>query len=129
MQVRLIKRAALKDRIYQPGEVANVPDDVGRRWGRRGLAVEVAYVPPAAQGTDDGLDFERLTVAQLRAEAADVGIDSRGMNKKALIAALTEAYEQAKGEESSEDSEEDSAEEGDETEGEESSEDSESEDE
>lgn len=124
MQVRISKRVAFKDSVYQPGEVVTVPDDVGRRWGRRGLATEVVYAPPV-EVANDGLDLNRMSVAELREFAAEFGIETKGLNKKALIAAVADAYNKAE----LETEDEGGPGEGDESEGEESSEGNESEDE
>lgn len=40
MNVRLTGAVRFKDRMLEAGEVTTVPDEVGRRWIRRDLAVE-----------------------------------------------------------------------------------------
>lgn len=84
----VLRTATYWDKALNPGDTANVPDEIGERWIAAGLAARPGS-PEADQAAKDRPDYDSKKKAELVDLARDRGIEGYSeMTKAELVTAL-----------------------------------------
>lgn len=89
MLVKALRQATFGACTYEKGEVADLPDGVGRRWINRGLG-EAVPDPSATAPPAESVNLDLAPIKVLRKLARDRGVDPTGMSHVRLVDLLRE---------------------------------------